>query len=54
MKDKIQEYLNKVGWSTVTALVKEFSVSRHVITLALAEMLEDQDVRVYGGEIVHV
>jgi len=54
MKEKIQKYLNAVGWSTITLLVEKFKVTRHEITLALTEMLEDQDVRVYNGEIVHV
>lgn len=54
MKDKIQVYLNTVGWSTMTVLTEKFEVTRHDVLLALAEMLTEQDVRIYGGELVHV
>jgi len=54
MKDKIQAYLNQVGWSTITILAEKFGTARHNIAVALTEMLADQDVRVYDGEIVHV
>lgn len=54
MDDKIQEYLNSVGWSTITVLAEKFDITRHAVTLILTDMLAYQDVRVYNGEIVHV
>lgn len=54
MKDNIQEYLNEVGWSTITILSEKFELTRHETLLALSDMLVEQDVRVYNGEIVHV
>ena len=54
MTDNIQEYLNKVQWSTIPILVERFNITRHAVTLALAEMLTTQDVRIYDDEIVHV
>lgn len=54
MQDKVQKYLNVVGWSTVTIIAAEFKTNRHNIVMVLAKMLAEQDVRIYGGEIVHV
>jgi len=54
MTDKIQRYLNRVGWSTVTILAETFKITRQGVTMVLAEMLDKQDVRIYDGEIVHV
>jgi len=54
MTDKIQRYLNRVGWSTITVLAETFSLSRRAVALALNEILTNQDVRVYNDEIVHV
>jgi len=54
MKDRIQKYLNDTGWSTITRLTEKFKTTRHQITLVLTEMLTDQDVRIYDGEIVHI
>jgi len=54
MTDKIQRYLNRVGWSTITVLTERFNTTRQGVALVLTEMLYEQDVRIYGGEIVHV
>ena len=54
MTDTLQTYLNRVQWSTVTILAEMFNTTRHDITTALTEMLAEQDVRIYSGEIVHV
>ncbi len=54
MTDSIREYLNKVQWSTVTRLSDKFNITRQDVDTALVKMLENQDVRVYDGEIVHV
>ena len=54
MKDKVQAYLNAVRWSTVTVIAERFDLTRQNIVIVLAEMLAEQDVRIYGGEIVHV
>lgn len=50
----VQEYLNSVNWSTVTLLTDKFKLTRHEVLIALSDMLADQDVRLYDGEIVHV
>ena len=54
MKCTVQDYLNNVGWSTITLLIDKFELTRHEVLLALSDMLADQDVRIYAGEIVHV
>ena len=54
MTDKIRVYLNRVQWSTITVLAETFKITRQGVTMILAEMLADQDVRIYNGEIVHV
>ncbi len=52
--DDIRAYLNQVGWSTITVLAERFSITRHDVTVFLTFILREQDVRIYGGEIVHV
>lgn len=50
----IQEYLNDVNWSTVTVLSEKFELTRREVMLVLSDMLANQDVRIYAGEIVHI
>jgi len=52
--NEIQEYLNRVGWSTITVLAEKFDMSRYNVVTAIVEMRNDQEVRVYDEEIVHV
>ena len=54
MKNEIQDYLNKVQWSTMTILADKFKMTHYAVSLALDEIKKEQDVRTYDHEIVHV
>jgi len=54
MTDKIQAYLNRVQWSTVTRLTEVFNTTRQGVAMVLDNISVRQNVRIYDGEIVHV